>query len=417
MIFESCKGWCLHLLTTSRIHFMLHVLLLFMYFWTPLFLDVTVFKRCTVGMSSILANLKSRFQSVPKWSRRYSWGCKWSASLPVARILPKPSRGFAKARPIIACDRCWHSRLTAFLAKGVFQVMTVVFPPGQTFNMLSVQQAIRNMWHSMMGYPATEPTSMVQQDLIGFLNSVPHDRILQALTLTLHLLQEKWGKPWQEQSLQLSFRNKDSSFRVFRGRRRFAARNTRTMHLEDLPALTDFMLRSSFFQRGTFTFKQIQGASVGSALAPVLCTLVASTAEFLWLHNFRNVLLNIGLHTAARYAENRAFHFHTGIRHNPWTQLLLHLEFYGAPILLEDDPEEKFLGTICSVTQGTITTLQPVDATLLRTLKSVGNREHVLSGFSARTRTIIRLTRPMRLIRPQVEDLIEIYQGRGFSRR
>ena len=81
--------------------------------------------------------------------------------------------------------------------------------------MLSVQQTIRNMWHSMMGYPATEPTSMVQQDLIGFFNSVPHDRILQALTLTLHLLQENGGKPWQEQSLQLSFRKKDSSFRVF----------------------------------------------------------------------------------------------------------------------------------------------------------------------------------------------------------
>ena len=91
----------------------------------------------------------------------------------------------------------------------------------------------------------------------------------------------------------------------------------------------------------------------------------------------------------------------------------LHLEFYGAPlfgILLEDVPEEKFLGTICSVTQGTITTLQPVDATLLHTLKSVGNREHAPDDD-------IRLTRPMRLIRPQVEDLIEIYQGRGFSRR
>ena len=98
------------------------------------FLDVAIFRQCTVGLSSILANLKSRFQSVPKWSRRYSWGCKWSASLPVARSLPKPSKGFAKARPIIACDQCWHSRLTAVLAKGVFQIMLVVFPPGLTLN-------------------------------------------------------------------------------------------------------------------------------------------------------------------------------------------------------------------------------------------------------------------------------------------
>ena len=79
-----------------------------------------------------------------------------------------------------------------------------------------------------------------------------------------------------------------------------------------------------------------------SALAPVLCTLVASTTEFLWLHNFCNVLLNIGLHTAVRYADNRAFHFHTGIRRNPWTRLVLHLEFYGAPILLEDVLKRSF---------------------------------------------------------------------------
>ena len=184
------------------------------------------------------------------------------------------------------------------------------------------------------------------------------------------------------------------------------------MHLEDLPDLTAFMLQSSFFQCGAFTFRQIQGASMGSALAPVLCTLVASTTQFLRLRNFRNTLFKLGLGTAVRYADKSAFLFREGLRRNSWTQ-----EFYGPPILLEYVHEEKFLGTICSVVQGTITTIQPTDSTVLRTLQSVGSREHVLSGFSARIRTIIRLTRPMRLIRPQVEDLIEVYQGRGFSHR
>ena len=238
----------------------------------------------------------------------------------------------------------------------------------------------------MMGYPATEPTSMMQQVLF-------HMTVFFKHSLSLCIYVRKNGASRGRNSLcSYPSATRTHFFRVFRGRRRFAARNTRTMHLEDLPALTDFMLHSSFFQRGTFTFKQIQGASMGSALAPVLCTLVASTTEFLWLPNFRNVLLNIGLHTAVRYADHRAFHFHTGIRRNPWTRLLLHLEFCGAPFRLEDVPEEKFLGTICWVTQGTITTLQPVDATLLRTLKSVGNREHVLSGFSATTRHAIDTT-------------------------
>ena len=134
----------LHVACPFAFHQLLHVT----------FLDVTVFHRCRVGMSSIMSNLRSRFQSFSGWNQRYAWGCKWSASLPVARILPKPSKAFMKARPIIACDHCWHSRLTAFLAKGVFQIMLVVFPPGSTFNMLSVQQVIRTMWHSMMSFHA-----------------------------------------------------------------------------------------------------------------------------------------------------------------------------------------------------------------------------------------------------------------------
>ena len=129
---------------------------------------------------------------------------------------------------------------------------------------------------------------------------------------------------------------------------------------------------------------------MGSALAPVLCTLVASSTEFLWLHNFCMLL----------YVMRIIVLFTFPFVRNLWTQLLLNLEFYGAPILLVDVPEEKFLGTICSVVQGMITTLQPADTTVIRTLRSVGNRGHVLSGFSARTRTIIRPTRPMRQIRP-----------------
>ena len=37
MIFESCKVWCSRLLITFLTHFMWHVPLLFMYFWTQLF--------------------------------------------------------------------------------------------------------------------------------------------------------------------------------------------------------------------------------------------------------------------------------------------------------------------------------------------------------------------------------------------
>ena len=122
MIFESCKVWCSHLQITFLTHFMWHVPLLFMYFWTRLFWMLRFSKDVQWACRPFLQTSSPGFsQSVPKRSRRYSWGCKWSASWPVARILPKPSKGFAKARPIIACDHCWHSRLQPFWQKECFR--------------------------------------------------------------------------------------------------------------------------------------------------------------------------------------------------------------------------------------------------------------------------------------------------------
>ena len=59
---------------------------------------------------------------------------------------------------------------------------------------------------------------------------------------------------------------------------------------------------------------------------------------------------------------------------------------------------------------------QPANETTLRSLRSAGSRSAALSGFSARALSIKRHTRPIYLVRPQVEDLIEIYRRRGFSR-
>ena len=57
---------------------------------------------------------------------------------------------------------------------------------------------------------------------------------------------------------------------------------------------------------------------------------------------------------------------------------------------------------------------QPSDITLLRSMRSVGPTSAAISGFKARALTIARQTRPRRLIRPQVEDLIALYLRRGF---
>ena len=181
--------------------------------------------------------------------------------------------------------------------------------------------------------------------------------------------------------------------------------------------MVEFLLGSNYVTRGSHAFRQIQGAAMGSAFAPVLCTMVANTTELITLKHFRESLRSSGLLSGFRYADNRAFLLSTLNQGNDWRRLLLSLEFYGLPILLENVPGEELLGTTCSTQQGAITVRQPQDATLLRALQSVGSRKFDLSGFRARVLAIMRLTRPVALIRPQVGDSIEIYHGRNFPKQ
>ena len=163
----------------------------------------------------------------------------------------------------------------------------------------------------------------------------------------------------------------------------------RTMHLEDLPALTDFMLRPVSFNVALLLssrFKEPAWAQLWHQCCALLLLLPPSSCGctiFVMCCLTSAYTLLYGMRTIEPFIFIQAFDATRG----PDCCFI-----WSSTVLLEDVPEEKFLGTTCSVTQGTITTLQPVDATLLRTLKSVGNREHVLSGFSATTRHAIDTT-------------------------
>ena len=76
----------------------------------------------------------------PRLQHRYAWGLRLHAPLPTARILPKPTKDWLKARPIISFFRTWAPLLTVFGAL-IFELTKVTFPdvPGQ----LSVQELVQ----------------------------------------------------------------------------------------------------------------------------------------------------------------------------------------------------------------------------------------------------------------------------------
>ena len=60
--------------------------------------------------------------------------------------------------------------------------------------------------------------------------------------------------------------------------------------------------------------------------------------EFILVKHFRDLVQSAGLLNGFRYADSRAFLLSGVNVGNDWRQLLLHLEFYGRPILLENVP-------------------------------------------------------------------------------
>lgn len=89
------------------------------------FLDPHVFLVCGQPAAQVLRNIK---QSTPPWIlEQYRWGLNWDASLSKGYILPKPTRDFAKARPIIDYSTAWPRRLGMALAIAILEIMKVTY--------------------------------------------------------------------------------------------------------------------------------------------------------------------------------------------------------------------------------------------------------------------------------------------------
>ena len=278
---------------------------------------------------------------------------------------------------------------------------------GSTLNVNSVMSALQLAWRHLQHMdPGDEEQVMIQQDLIGFFNSVPHSRICSALQLMLCRLQEHFGQPAEDLAFQVDHKAGTRGLRIFKGQRRFRGSNTKVLRIQHVMELTEFLLQSAYFKVALGTYCQIQEACMGSPLAPVLCALVAAEQEFLMIRSLRTHLVDAGLLRSFRYADNRCFFLRRSELQTDWARLLFRLDFYGLPMELEHVPGQELLGSITSTQQGTITMQQPANQATLRSLRSAGSKSAALSGFSARALSIRRHTRPIRLVRPQVEDLI-----------
>ena len=111
-----------------------------------------VFSLCRESAASFRAEVVTMVPA--RLQHRYAWGLRLHAPLPTARILPKPTKDWLKARPIISFFRTRAVPLLTVFGALIFELTKVTFPdvPGQ----LSVQELVQQLWDALSREEPTE---------------------------------------------------------------------------------------------------------------------------------------------------------------------------------------------------------------------------------------------------------------------
>ena len=366
-----------------------------------------VFEQCTVGPLTLRDRLcEAAKHELPRVAQSL---INPEGTLPYAYLLPKPSKDFEKARPIISYMLSWNAKLGQVTGTIVYELCRSIFGDLQLDR--TVQTIITDIQRQFDQIPADVELNLQQQDLSGFFNSVPHTRMIDAVTFAVNHYSYEHGISL-DSTLSTSIAQEDRTQRIFRGRFRQAGRKYMNIKLSEIPTMVIFLLQHSYLTVGNYVFRQIQGASMGSQFAPALCGLVAAFQEYCFFKAFQGMkTFNRLLHNS-RYVDNRVMmHFPEWRQQQPW-DIFTKLDFYNPPILLEEVDDSEILGC-----QLSITIRQPLDLVTLRSGHSQDSDTAILSAFRARSLLIIRYAYPTTLIIPQIEDLLAVFERVHIRRR
>ena len=173
--------------------------------------------------------IKTRLRELwpPHLLQRYRWGLHWDRRLPSAYILPKHSRDWNKARPIVSYTQTVSAPLSQTVASAFYCLLQVVFP--ELTSLSDVLPLLRHIWRLLQSFDTTDDLFLYQQDIAGFFNFVTRPRMIS----TVEFLITRYARYASLQGLDLrddpilsvAQHQQERLQRIFRGRSRKASRS------------------------------------------------------------------------------------------------------------------------------------------------------------------------------------------------
>ena len=247
---------------------------------------------------------------------RYSWGITRQPRLPNGFVFLKRKQ-FLKGRTLISYFRAKFAVLMQTAARTIDSMCVQLWP--QFFGQLSVPNIWKRIHDHFQNVDVSISFGMINDDLVGFFNSIPQERLLDAV----HSLVLAWKEAHGDIQLSVDMsRPGPIQHTTFVGQ--FRKRGCfRTIVPDDLIHIVAASLRSHIFTVGNLIFKQFRGAGIGAHISPSLSNLAVTMVEKTWAMSFRNALDDPQLSfLGIRYVDNRLILFNSFHSSSPCISLL-----------------------------------------------------------------------------------------------
>ena len=280
------------------------------------------------------------------------------------------------------------------------------------------QLSIPNLWQHLHNHFQTTPDDIhltpINDDLVGFFNSVPQQRLIDAVISLCH----RWKAQHNTTTITIDVQSTGNPIQHSHiGRHYIHHPQQRTLDTQHIPLIVQQALHSCIFQACNTYYKQIQGAGIGSQLSPALCNVAITLIEHTWQTTYHNFLHQPSLHLLnTRYVDNRYILLNEQYRSALPITTLAHPEFYEQPVEIEPVDDDHLLGFLIDPLNRTVTFQLPTHPWQIRDPQSAGNHRLRLSGLQSRHHTLQKYTFPPHLVPTTAQQLMQLYMTKGHSK-
>ena len=256
---------------------------------------------------------------------KYKWAINKKSNLPYGFVFLKKKKQFLKGRTLISYYNSRYGRLLQVTARTLDSMLLQLWP--QSMGQLAVPQ-IWSRIHAFFKETSTECTfDNINDDLVGFFNSVPQDRPLDAINSLI----TQWQDQRDQVTLSVDMSQRGNPLQLsYVGKIHKAPRKTRVIQPSDILTIVQSSLQSHIFQAVHVIWHQIRGAGIGSHISPTLSNLAVTMIERTWFQTYEQILTAPSFpFLAIRYVDNRYIIFPEERIEDPSIQTLAQDDFFN----------------------------------------------------------------------------------------